>query len=131
MNLKEFAVQHRLLLSKSKESEADSDGRVEEVKGKHGDISYFGGGKMLASFYGDSASKTRARRINIAIENKYGECRTGSGGDEAMFIFDPSLKKNAKGFIKLLGCKTKRELSPERRAQLVETLAKARAKKTR
>jgi hypothetical protein len=108
--LKLFAQRHRLKVTRDECSD-------QIIRGKHGDLSDACDGEHLcAAFWGNGPkfSRLRARRIRLALGEKYGDRWAGGvGGDEAVILFSPVDQRSALFFIRALGIHRKRRVSSE------------------
>lgn len=105
-----FAQRHRLKLRR------DSCGD-QIIVGKYGDVADHGDGEnLLVAFWGNGPkfSRLRASRIRRALEESYGQRHAGGvGGDEALILFSPDQPRSAQFFIRALGIRRKRRVSPD------------------
>jgi len=102
------------------------------IRGRYGDIGEYSKKLFVALFWGSgSDAAARKRRIAATAESGYAslsQFHIVPGCDEAAILFDPKNKKEARWFVKKIGCK--RALSTDRRKALLQTLEKARATRT-
>lgn len=105
-----FAARHRLKITLD-------DCHDQIIRGKHGDLSDFCDGEhLIATIWGNGPrfSRLRARRIRLALECQYGQCRAGGiGADEALILFSPNEERSATFFIHALGLRRKRRVNAD------------------
>ena len=127
MTIQELAEQYRLKTSR------DECGEV-VVRGKLGIISEHDAGMFAAVFMPDEHNERPQKswgRLWGAVREK---CLTAGmtlrqeGDVEGVFLFDPANKAQAKLAIKVTRVKVRKQLSPERAAELATRLAAMRAR---
>lgn len=107
-----FAQKYRLKITLD-------DCRDQHVLGRHGDICDFGDdlhlcGTFCACGNGQKFSRLRASRIRRALEENFGQRHQGGiGGDEAVVLFSPTDQRSAEFFIRALGVRRRRVVSPD------------------
>ena len=109
-SIRESAARFRLVV-------AVDECRDYVIRGKHGDISEYGSGLLSACFCGPTASKTRTRRINLAIRDGIGKVQA-RGDDEAQFVLNPADETHVTWFIWALGIRRKRQIAESQKARL-------------
>jgi len=87
------------------------------IFGRHGEIGEYGDGRLAASFHGigpASFSRARASRIRRTLTLSVGDLVSGGrGSDEAVFAFNGSNSAAGDWFVKALGIRRRRSVSPE------------------
>lgn len=112
ISLQSFAEKYRLKITR------DVCGD-QVVLGRHGDICDFGDdlhlcGTFCACGSGKKFSRLRAGRIRQALQENFGQRHQGGiGGDEAVVLFSPTDQRSAQFFIRALGIRRKRRVSPD------------------
>ncbi|MFL6437712.1 MAG: hypothetical protein ACJ71Q_09045 [Terriglobales bacterium] len=112
MNIKEFAVQHRLTARKDEDA-------TDIILGKLGQIYEFSSQQLGVVFM--PPGKPRARLWNKTRERciATGMTLRQNGDAEGALSFDPRNREQAKLAIRVTGVRPKRQLSPEHKAKLL------------
>lgn len=124
MTLKEFAERYRLRLTRD-----ECDDSVIWGKPDRTNIYEYDGSTFGVMFITDSKKPPRTglwRRFQSACLAA-GMVPLQVGDAEGSFLFDPQNDAQAKAAIKVTRAKPRKQVSPERREQLIATLAAARA----
>src|SRR6266550_1403600 len=133
MTIKDFAENHKLKIGR------DSCDEV-IIAGKQGQIFEYSDTEMGVLFMSGLEKRKgfpEGRGIGRWCPKKWGNIKRAAlplgmalrqnGDSEGSLSFDPNNKAQVRMAIKIAGARPKRQVSPERAAVLIETLAKARS----